>query len=376
MYVYCLYVSEYPAWAFERVISGAKPVVVASGGRVVSRNHTQRLRGIQIGDRLERVERLCPEAIIRVQDVQVEQACWEELLGEVNAETPFIDDAGPPCVFFSDVAPERVRLLAQRMKVQIGAAWHPSAARLAAIRSAPGHVLRLEQNRWISFLNRFEVGRLAELAFSVDMLEQLALFGYRTLGGVYRLSERQINAQFGEDGRYLYDMLHPDKARSLPLYVPPRAVECWLPFEDDVGGEPGMLYPALLDLVMRATEQLGGYRCQRIRVGLQLPGARLPEWSGRVLSAPRGVSGTLYRLAVPLLDGMLRYGMEVAELGVRLDSLRTPSVEQMGLFDERPVVLKAVRNVHRRYPGSIRRAVVRPDALFEEDELTLESIRT
>jgi impB/mucB/samB family len=373
MYVYCLYIPEYPAWAFERAVSDTKPVVVVSGGRVVSRNHTQKLRGIHTGDRVERVERLCPEAIIRIRDDQVEQACWEDVLREVNTTTPFIENTGPPFVYFTGAGAEDVRTLARQMTVQAGGAWHRSAAQLAAVRSAPGHVLHLEQKRWNSFLKRFDVERLNELAFSEDMVQQLVLFGYRTLGDVCGLSERQMGAQFSDEGLRLYEILHPGKSAPFPLYVPSRSVELWHSLEEAVQGEPGMLFPVLSNLVTRAVTNLGGYRCQRIRVGIQAVGSGSPEWAGRVLSAPQGVAGTLLSLATPLLGALLRPGLEVEGLAILLESLRTPAVQQVGLFDERPAVLRVVRNVHRRYPGSICRAVMRPHALFEEDEMALET---
>ncbi len=74
-----------------------------------------------------------------------------------------------------------------------------------------------------------------------------------------------------------------------------------------------------------------------------------------------------------MMGSLLESSMEVDRVGIRLESLRPPSVRQSALFDERPAVLGAVRTVHRRYPGFIRCAVVHEHALFEEDEMALET---
>lgn len=376
MYVCCLYVPEYPAWAYGRVLSEGAPVVVVSSGRVVACRRMQRLRGVAHGDRAERVQRLCPEAVIRIRDSGLEQACWEDVLREINTITPFIETGEPPFVYFAEVDFEHVRALAARLSVRIGAGEYQSAAQLAAVRSAEGHVLQLRPRRWRSFLRRFEVDRLAELGFSEDMLEQLRLFGYSTLEDVRKVNERQLRAQFGDEGGHLFQMLNPEKREAIPLYRPPVAIERWHECDDPVVAEPGVLEPILLDLIFRAAERLGTRRCQRIRVGIQHAGTAEPRWTGRVLSLPRSVPGTLYRLAIPLLEQLLGPGIEVENVVIRLESLRSPTAEQAALFDERPAVLGAVRNVHRRYPGLICRAVVHPDALFEEDRVALETIAT
>ena len=376
IYVYCLYVPEYPAWTFSRAISKtfAKrlPIVVVSGGRVVARTRSHRLRSVNLGDTADRARRLCPEAVIRVRDVQLERTCWEAVLREINIVTPFIEASEPPFVNFSECSFPDARSLAIRLSAQVGAGKHRSVARFAALRSARGHVLRVRAQRWVPFLRRFEVGRLEELSFSEDMLEQLRLFGYGTLDGARRLNARQMEAQFGEEGQRLYEMLHPGKEDRIPLYVPPPAIERWYAYDDPVAAQPVMLEPVLKKLIDQAAEGLGVYRSQRIRLGVHAEGAREPRWAERILSSPQRAPGTLFRLTDPMMGGLLESSMEVERVGIRLESLRPPSVRQSALFDERPAVLGAVRTVHRRYPGFIRRAVVHEHTLFEEDEMALE----
>ena len=375
--MYCLYVPEYPAWTFSRAFSKtfAKriSVVVVSGGRVVARTRSRHLRGVNLGDTADRARRLCPEAVIRVRDVQLERTCWEAVLREINVVTPFIEASEPPFVNFSECSFPDACSLAIRLSAQVGAGKYRSVARLAALRSVNGHVLQVHTRRWVPFLRRFDVDRLEELGFSDDMLEQLRLFGYSTLDGTRRLNARQMEAQFGEEGQRLYEMLHPEKEDRIPLYVPPPAIERWYAFDDPVAAQPVMLEPVLGKLIDQAAEGLGVYRSQRIRLGVHAEGALEPRWAERILSSPQRAPGTLFRLSISMMEGLLEPSMEVDRLGIRLESLRPPSARQSALFDERPAVLGAVRTVHRRYPGFIRRAVVHEHALFEEDEMALET---
>ncbi len=200
----------------------------------------------------------------------------------------------------------------------------------------------------------------------------LRLFGYHTLRDVHRLNDRQLEAQFGEEGKRLHKMLHPKKTERIPLYVSPPAIERWYAYDDPVVAEPGMLKPVLAKLIDQATQGLEAYHCRRIRLAIHAERAQKPRWAERILSAPRGAPGTLFRLTVPLMEELLEPGVEVERIGIRLESLRMPNMRQAALFDERPAVLGAVRNVHGRYPGLIRRAVIEEHALFEEDEVALE----
>ncbi len=370
--MYCLYLPEFSAWAFEKLLSKRTPVVVVSGGRVVAASRMHQLRSVHPGDSADRVQRLCPDAVIRIRDVQLERACWEGVLKEINTVTPFIQASDPPFAYFVGCSFPDARALSVRLSAQIGSGEHRSIARFAALRSARGHVLQIRARRWAPFLHRFGVERLAELDFSEDMLEQLRLFGYATLDNVLRLSGRQMEAQFGEEGKRLYTMLHPEPGDRIPLYIPPPCVEEWYEYEDRVAAEPSMLEPVLSKLIEQAVDQLGVYRCQRIRVGIDPEGVCEPRWAERVISTPRRASDSLFRLAIPLMGHLLEPGLEVNRLGIQLGSLRPPSLRQAALFDERPAVLGAVRNVHRRYPGFIRRAVLEEHALFEEDAMVLE----
>ena len=381
MYVYCLYIPHYPAWAHGRLVRARAPVVVVSGDRVIAHTRSRHLRDIEVGDRADRVVQLCPQALIRVRDIGLERTCWEEVIREVNRITPFIAQTAAPFLFFSEAAPLDVRALALRLSVQVGRGDSGAAARLAAVRSATGNVIELGARRWAGFLSRFDVDGLSELDFPEDMLEQLRLFGFKTLADVRRLTERHLGAQFGPEGRRLYEMLHPAEETRIPLYAPPPFIEESYEFEEPIRPEPGPLEGALKACIDRAVAGLGPYRCQRLRIGVALEQEEAPRFESRVLSIPRNHADTLFRLAAPLLQDLLlkvytsgAASRLAASVSVCFESLRMPAVRQESLFDERPALLGAVHGVHRRYPGMLRHAHTERNALFEEDEVTFEAI--
>ena len=153
MQIGCLYIPDFPAWALARTMPSSAPMVAIWAGRVIA---SRGARGVEVGDRADRVARLCPEAVVRVRDIHVEQACWEGVLRSLHRVTPFIESADPPFVCFRADTGDAIDTLAAELGIQIGLAGHRATARLAAVRAASGHVLRIPDARRIAFLDRFE----------------------------------------------------------------------------------------------------------------------------------------------------------------------------------------------------------------------------
>ncbi len=208
-------------------------------------------------------------------------------------------------------------------------------------------------------------------AFSEEILEQLPLFGFDTLGAARALAHRHLKAQFGVDGERLYRLLHPDEEDSMALYHPPPAIRRAYEF-DLPCSEPGEILPVLDFIVKQAAAELHGNGAQRVKVTLH-DRLRPSIFACRVLpeasSDPRRLFGTLQTL----LGGMLDSGCRVQAVELELSSLRSRRPEQRSLFFERPAAAKAVEAIHRRYPDAIRRPATAPDAVFEEEKSRLET---
>lgn len=366
--VACLYVPEFEAWALERVIPGSGPVVALEGGRAVSWNRVPALREVRAGDRADRIARLCPAARIRIRDRSVEGACWEDVLDAVHRLTPFMVSPGPPWAWFRIDTAEVVRTLASELGVRVGVAADRATAQLAAVRSADRRALGVPADRRQAFLDRFDVGWITALGFPDDVTERLRLFGYPMLGSLAGLTLRHLRAQFGPEGERLHDLLHPGTDPEIPLHVPPPAVE--------VSEEPdGPVRDAQLEavaglLVERACGALGERRTQRIVLEGH-PERGVSRRASRLLPEPHHRVDALRRFVLRLLPEAVPPDVAVMRLVLRFEALRRPEVSQSELFDARPAVLGAVRRVHRRFPGLIRRAVLHRHALMPEDEVVL-----
>jgi hypothetical protein len=417
MHVIRIYIPEFPAWAQRRARPDAGPIAVVAGGRIVALERAKALAALAPGDPAERVERLCPGAAVRLRDTELEVSCWEAFLRALHQVTPFIEADEPPFAAAARIDDGDLRAFAREWNVQAGAAPDRNMALLAALRSAPGAVLRVRAGRERAFLARFGVERLAELEFSEDTIEQLRLFGYRDLAAAAGLTERQLRAQFGEEGERLFGLLRPAEEGGVGLYTPPPSVSADHEFDSPVEAQPGVLEEVLLRLFEEAAGGLGSRRSQHLRMGMRFVGEADVRWTDRLLPSPTDRPETLLRLGRPrlldLLSGASAGGRAseggaggvrpaarmpahsigegdagrkkadpagdfgegppaVERMFVCLQSLRPPSTMQAGLFEERPAVTGAVRNVHRRYPGAIRRARLRPHAVFSEDTVEFE----
>ncbi len=366
----CLYVPAFEAWALARVSDEPGPVVVLSGGGAVSWSRVAALREVRPGDRADRIARLCPDARIRVRDASVEWACWDGVVDALHRITPFIAPSRPPWAWFRVDAIDPLPALAAELGIRIGVADDRVTARLAAVRSADRHVLRVVPERRRAFLDRFDVGLLAEIGLPEEMSARLRLFGYPTLGSLSDLTRRHLRSQFGADGEAVHDLVHPGVDPAMPLHVPPPAVEVAEEPDDPVRDAELSAVAALL--AVRASEKLGERRTQRIVLEVH-PDGGVPRRVSRLLPDPHNRADTLRRFVLRLLPEVVRPDEAMGRVALRLEALRRPDVSQVDLFSVRPAVLGAVRRVHRRYPGGIRRAVLRLHALLPEDEVILEA---
>lgn len=368
----CLYIAHYPVWVFENRNPGDRPVVVVSGGRVVAAGKAARRAGVEPGIAAERVATLCPGATVSLRDPDLEQAEWEELLHQLNNITPFIENASAPYVYFRSRDVHSVRKFAATLGAQVAFAGSRSIALLAALRAAPGNVLALRSRHQLNFLSRFTIDRIGELGFDPDMIEQLTLLGFNTLGAAHRLSLKHLKAQFGEEGEKLFTLIHPEDEPVISLYHPPRAIRLSYDF-DWPCSEPRELLQTLDHLVGHLAQQMQSEKCRRLQVILRVEKVEQPLAASRVLVEPVNERRALRNAAHLLIKKLLYPGIQIESLGIEAGALRTATPEQSSLFKQRPSLLAAVRKVHQKFPGAIKQAIVEPGVLFSEDEVRFES---
>jgi len=360
---------DLPAWAFARGARG-RPVVVVEGGRVAACTPAARRAGLAAGDPAERAAEVAPGALVRMRDRPLEMAAWEDAVGRLNRLTPWLEDEGDGRAVLARADLPALAALAGEDGLAVGVAPARAHARVASLRAAAGAVVNVRPGGEAAFLRATLVSVLPAAGFEEEMPERLGLLGYDTLGAVAKLTRRHLEAQFGGEGRRLHEMLHPAEDRPVALYRPPPALCATVAFEDGAI-EPAVLLPAVDHAAAEAAGALRGLLARRVTVRLSVRGERRPRAAGRVLPEAAGDAGYLALQArgeaLRLLDGA-----EVETVTVELGSLTPGAVVQGRLFRGRPDVYMAVRGVHRRFPGSIRRAIVTLYAAFPEDTSRLE----
>lgn len=367
----CLYIPYYPAWVFEHRNPKDRPVVVVSGGRVITAGKAARRVGVEPGIAAERVAALCPGATVALRNPDLESAEWEEALHRLNSVTPFIENAPAPYVYFRSRDLADIRKLTAELKAQVAFAGNRSIALLAAMRAAPGNVLALRPQHQLNFLSRFPVDRIEELGFEIDMIEQLSLLGFDTLGAAHRLSLKHLKAQFGKEGEKLFELIHPEDDPAVSIYQPPRVIRESYDF-DWPCTEPHELLQILDHLVDRLATAMRSEKCRRLQIAARIYRNDKPLFASRVLVEPINGTKPLLNAAHILINKILFRGIQIEALSIEAGALRTASPTQTTLFRQRPSLLKAVKAVHHRFPGAIKQAVVEPGVLFSEDEVRFE----
>jgi hypothetical protein len=165
-------------------------------------------------------------------------------------------------------------------------------------------------------------------------------------------------------------MLHPVGEPPVSLFQPPPSIAQSYAFDWPVS-EPRELLPVLARLTASAAGARDQRCCGRVTLRLQQQG-RVPSCTAaRIL--PEGVceARRLLQTARTLLLDLLSERREVEVITLELGALRVAEARQGTLFARRPAVEAAVRVVERKYPGSLKRIVLRPHALFEEDRVLL-----
>jgi nucleotidyltransferase/DNA polymerase involved in DNA repair len=372
---------DLPAWAFTRGARGGRPVVVLEGGRVAACSPVARRAGLAVGDPAQRASDLVPTADVRVRDRALESAAWEEAVARLNQLTPWLENEGDGRAVLAGADTPELAAVAAEAGLAVGVAVSRAHARIASLRAAAGALVTVHAGGERAFLRATPVEVLPAAGFEAEVSERLELLGYGTLGAAATLTRRHLDAQFGVAGRHLYELLHSVDDRPVPLYRPPAALCATVAFEDGFGsspGEPAIVLPAVDHAAGEAAGALRGLLARRVTVRLAVRGERRPWMASRVLLEASGDSAFLARQArgegLRLLDGLRSHDgvAEVEAVTVELGSLTPGTMVQGRLFRGRPDVYMAVRGVHRRFPGSIRRAVVALHAAFPEDSFHFE----
>ncbi len=368
----CLTIKHFPAWAISliRHHDSVKPLIVQEENHIIAVNRAAAMVGLERGMTAARAMSLCPEAALYVRDPVAEFSAWEYVLERMNRITPFMESDSPRLWFAADT--EEVRMTARFLGASIGFGPHRSTAWLASIQAGAGQVLSVDEDEVDGFQDNFPVAFLEEADFGYECIEGLEMLGCATLGTARAMSERHLKLAWDDEGTHLHRLIHPEDATAISLFRPAPVIRKHFTLFTPCYDAPYVI-PIVHRLVQKTHEKLKSNIVGQVRVVLHLEG-HPPEHAARVLTHPTARLDALIRFAERLTEDMFtelmqskgRVGIEKVE--VILAGLLTGDMIQMSLFDrKRRQVKEAVSKVHRRFPRSLKRSMVREGAHFHED---------
>ncbi|MCU0330296.1 MAG: hypothetical protein MUC47_04860 [Candidatus Kapabacteria bacterium] len=369
----CLFFPDYAALAARLARRTQAEVAIVAHGRVTARTPGLRAAGLAVGERVDRLRALFPEAVIEERRPIIEQTVWDDVLDHCNAYSPFVESIRQGIVLFDHGQPHIVQQLAESFGVRSAMAETRTSAVLAAIQTQEGscRITRLEDLS--SFAMAWPVHLLADLGVDSAIIERLELFGLTSLGHIRMLTERHLCAQFGRDGAQLHKMVQSLTDRApIARYVPPPIIDEAFHF-DDPQREPGPILAAVLHCVDRAVERLQNRRCCQMDVRSINRMSGTVVRASRILKSPLQTQRELRNIATILLRDIVGPTTHATAVAVTLRVLLPPEGEQLALFAARPDITAVAGSVLRRFPDGVQRInVVASDAYLAEDAFTVE----
>ena len=310
--------------------------------RVVAASEEALTFGVLQGMPLRQAEHLCPHATFIAPDPGATAQLRELIASALYDLAPVVEvrEEGVAWLEVSGVPKpgESIREARRRLRAatgrepRLGLAPGPFSARLAASRSRPGRLMRVEDAR--AFLAPHSSH---ELPLDDEQLERLDLLGLRTLGAVAQLGQRELESQLGRAGRHavlLARGLEPDQ---LTPWRPPEFTSAHRQFEPPIEDREALLFVARA-LCSDLADELGlrGAGAKHVRVRLLL------ESVGRVKDAEERDSVVRH----PLSSAVELFGLIGA--WIKEWQPRAPITE---LWIELPVIEGAGRRQLRLWSG-------------------------
>jgi len=231
----CLWLPHLPV-AIERRNRPAlnrRPVIIGETaeqrGAVLDCSAEAEAQGVRVGMPLRQALGLCPSASFLPADLPPYDDAFDRILCALEIISPLVDPAALGCAFIGldglnghyrdemalgDALAQAVRRTSALMP-SVGLAEGKFTARVAATVSAQGEVCLVPKGRERKFLAPIDVSLLP---CSRDALRHLRLFGLRTIGDLASLPPGAVQAQFGSEGRRIWELAQGiDKEPLRPL---------------------------------------------------------------------------------------------------------------------------------------------------------------
>ncbi|MGQ9573627.1 MAG: DNA polymerase Y family protein, partial [Dehalococcoidia bacterium] len=174
-------------------------------------------QGVRVGMTLRQALGLCPTASFLPPDLPRYGDSFDQILRALETMSPLVEPAALGCAFIGldglnghyrdemalgDALAQAVRDGSGLMP-SVGLAEGKFTSRVAAIVSAPGEVCLVPPGQEKKFLAPIDVSLLP---CSRNTLRHLGLFGLRTMGSLASLPLGAVQAQFGSEGRRIWEL--------------------------------------------------------------------------------------------------------------------------------------------------------------------------
>lgn len=319
----------------------SRPLVIVQEGEVMDCSQEALDEGVRVGMRVERVDKLCPEALVRAADITCYERAFEKVI-EILAEVSPVVEAGKWGEAYADVSSltsglegegllcrEVGRRLGEEMGVtgMVGVAGTKFASHAAAWIIRWGQALLLQPGTEQDFLAQLPVDLLP---IDGEAIEDLRLLGIRFMGQFAQLPRGAVLTRFGPEGREAHQLAQGLDRRPLIPYRNPPVEEASRQFEPPLEMD-GTLAQAVGELAHACCGRLRnrGLSCQEMQLVLSSENGRAYS-TQRTLSGPTAHPETVGTSVQELLTQ--HFPVErVAEVYMRLGMLQDHGGKQLSL---------------------------------------------
>ncbi len=386
----CLWWPHFPAWAAQQGEPRLRdrPLLVYQAGRIIAVSLEAQQAGAQVGWTLHRAQAQLrpshPNTVFWPLHGPTVNRTWEAVLTALLDFTPCLESPRPGSLM-ADVRPPRALLpllrtwQAQGGAGRAGVAQDRATAELAAYSTTPGTLRTIRQGYGTAFLSRSPLSLLSPAGIREETLERLQWFGWRTLGDLASLTQRQLVAQFDQGAllfRYAQAGSPSADQRPVGYYRQPPTVNISFTFDTPVR-EPREWEAVLSLLIEQNLTALQGRGAQAVAV--TIASTKGSFRCHRLLPALTDAHRSFYEVARHLLLELTKASSSFFSLEVQLAALQPLPSEQGQLFGRnRPPVSVAAQAIEARFPGALRRIVwldrnaYLPETAFRFEPITTE----
>ena len=338
-------------------------VIVHDGHRITSASWDLLEQGLVIGDTIRRTRALFPSADMRELDPTLEETQWDRILRICYEVTPQIEPVINKryvgrWVHLQGCSRRDLQVVLERLHAPGGYAIDRDLSMIAAT-LAPPSTLRITKPH-DGDLHHVPTEHLALFGFHIDCIRLLMDIGQANLAAVSTLTARQLQAQFHDEGKRLYKLLHPAHHTQPVPYWDPLTITAQIAIDWPINTQQQL--QKALDVVTRKALSKTPDCARSLTVTATY---RTTQHTGmRHLKSPTRAVAPLVDLALGLCQTSPHPSSELIGLSLSLGRLTYVAV-QTNLFDK-PAVEHLAMAMSRRFPGKLCQPIPTQRAFLPE----------